>query len=62
MQENNCTVCQPIHLRKEIFDQVSHLPDPVPDEANKVHYQKFSDTFGTEITEIHLPSSKLMEQ
>ena len=62
MQENNCTVCQPIRLRKEIFDQASHLPDPVPDEANKGHYQKFSDIFGTEITEIHLPSFKLMEQ
>ena len=39
-----------------------HLPDPVPDKANEGHYQRFSDAFGTEITEIHLPSAKLKEE
>ena len=36
--------------------------DPVPDEANEGHYQKFSDAFGAETTEIHLPSAKCKEQ
>ena len=41
---------------------MSYLPDPAPGEANERHYQKFSDTFGTETTEIHLPSATLKEQ
>lgn len=49
-------------LNKIFFDQVFHLPDPIPNEANERHYQKFSDAFGTETTEIHLPSAKLKEQ
>ena len=41
---------------------MSHFPDPVPDETNEGHYQKFSNAFGTETIEIHLPSDKLKEQ
>ena len=41
---------------------MSHLPDPVLTEASEGHYQKFSDGFGTETTEIHLPSAKFKEQ
>lgn len=41
---------------------MSHLSGPVPDEANKGHYQKFIDAFGTETTEIHLISAELKEQ
>ena len=38
------------------------LPDLAPGEANEGHYEKFSDTFGTETTEMHLPSATLKEQ
>ena len=39
-----------------------HHPDPVPDESNVGHNRKFSNAFGTETTEIHLPSAKLKEE
>ena len=41
---------------------MSHLPDPVLGEANEGHYQKCSNAFGTESTEIHFPFAKLNEQ
>ena len=52
--QNDCDICKPIRLPREVFDQISFLPDPVPQDDG--HYKKFKDVFGTETTEDHRPS------
>ena len=39
-----------VHFR-EVFDRISFLPDPMP--QNDAHYKEFKDIFGTETTEDH---------
>ena len=40
----------------EDFEQLHHLPDPVPGED--MHYKSFEDLYGTQTTEVHRPSIK----
>ena len=52
----DCTICQPIRLPNDVFEQLYHLPDPIPDTVNDWHYKKFSDCYRTETSEKHMPS------
>ena len=51
----DCT-CQPIRLPSDVFKQLYHLPDPMPDPVNDGQYKKFSDYYRTETSERHMPS------
>ena len=52
----DCTTCQPILLPSDVFKQLYHLPDPMPDPVNDRHYKKFSNCYGTETSEKHMPN------
>ena len=52
--QDECSVCKPIRLPREVFDRISFLPDPMP--QNDGHYKEYKDIFGTETTEDHRPS------
>ena len=52
----SCGICKPPRLPSDVFSQIHHLPDPVP--ASDGHYKSFSDIYGTQTTEINLPSLK----
>ena len=45
-----------LHLPKEVFDHIKHLPFPVPGEDG--HYKPFSDVFGSDASEEFQPSQK----
>ena len=53
---NKCGVdgCKPIRLPCEVFDKISFLPDPVP--QNDGHYKDFKEVFETVTNEDHRPS------
>ena len=51
-----CNVCAPPCLPLEVFQQLSHLPDPIPDEGD--HYKPFSEIYGHLTTEHYMPSKK----
>ena len=40
----------------DVFETLSSLPDPVPDGTG--HYKSFTDLYGKETTDEHLPSLK----
>ncbi|GBC32615.2 hypothetical protein GLOIN_2v1880501 [Rhizophagus irregularis DAOM 181602=DAOM 197198] len=52
--ESTCTICRPIRCSTEDFEQLHHLPDPVPGED--LHYISFEKLYGTPTTEDHRPS------
>ena len=52
----DCTTYQSIRLPSDVFEQLYHLPDPVPDPVNDRHYKKFSDCYGTKTSEKHMSS------
>ena len=54
----SCPVCLPPRLSNEVFWNLSHLPDPVP---NGDHYQIFEELYGSVTTELHLPSLREKE-
>lgn len=54
--ESTCTICRPIRCPTEVFEQLHHLPDPVPGED--LHYISFEKLYGTPTTEDHRPSFK----
>lgn len=54
--KNDCTTCAPIRLPSDIFESIHHLPDPMPDSNNEGHYLQFTDVYGTQTSEEHLPS------
>ncbi|EXX53582.1 hypothetical protein RirG_242550 [Rhizophagus irregularis DAOM 197198w] len=54
--ESTCTICRPIRCSTEDFEQLHHLPDPVPGED--LHYISFEKLYGTPTTEDHRPSFK----
>lgn len=37
----DCSICKPPRLPKEVFDNLHHLPDPVPDSTTK--YKSFEE-------------------
>ncbi|EXX66121.1 hypothetical protein RirG_126910 [Rhizophagus irregularis DAOM 197198w] len=52
--KSTCTICHPIRCSTEDFEQLHHLPDPVPGED--LHYISFEKLYGTPTTEDHRPS------
>ena len=56
--ESNCLSSKKPRLLTDVFQQVSHLHDPVPDEDNPGHYKKFTDFYGQETTEEFKPSKR----
>ena len=52
----DCSICKPPRLPEDVFKQLCHLPDPVPD--TDMHYKSFTSLYGTLTTEKHLPSLK----
>ena len=56
--ESNCLSSKKPQLLTDVFQQVSHLHDPVPDEDNPGHYKKFTDLYGQETTEEFKPSKR----
>jgi hypothetical protein len=54
--EPTCTICRPLRCSPEDFEQLHHLPDPVPGED--LHYKSFEELYGTQTTEDHRPSLK----
>lgn len=51
---DTCDTCNPVRLPKNIFDQLSVLPDPVPGDDG--HYKTFAQLFGTKTDGSHRPS------
>ena len=49
--ESNCSSCKKPWLLTDVFQKISHLPDPVPDEDNPNHYKKFADLYGQDTIE-----------
>ena len=54
--ESNCSSCKKPRLPTDVFQQISHLPDPVQDEDNSDHYKTFADLYGQGTTEKFKPS------
>src|SRR3954453_10939164 len=54
--EPTCTICRPLRCSPEDFEQLHHLPDPVPGED--LHYKSFKELYETQTTEDHRPSFK----
>ena len=50
----SCSICKPVCMPKELFDQLHHLPDPIPGQDG--HYKSFSEIFGMSTTEEFRPS------
>ena len=50
---DGCNICKPIRLPCEVFDKISFLPDPVPQNDG---IKDFKEVFGTVTTEDHRPS------
>lgn len=53
--KDDCRICSPPRLPKDIFDQLHHLPDPVADGE---HYKTFENVYGCMTTEKDCPSLK----
>jgi hypothetical protein len=45
---DDCEFCTPPRLSPELFNEVHHLPDPMP---NGDHYHPFSAVYGTDTSE-----------
>ena len=54
--EPTCTICRPPRCLLEDFEQLHHLPNPVPGED--LHYKSFEELYGMQTTEDHRPSLK----
>jgi len=54
--EPACTICHPPRCSPEDFEQLYHLPDPIPGED--LHYKSFEELYGKKTTEDHRPSLK----
>ena len=52
--EQTCSICKPVHMPRDIFDQIHHLPDAVHESDR--HYSPFVNVYGTQTTEEHRPS------
>ena len=55
--QDGCKICKAPRLRKEVFDELKHIPDPMPTDDQQ-HYQPFASVYGTFTTEKHRPSLK----
>lgn len=54
--KEDCSICRPPWLAQEVFRELHHLPDLVPEDC--LHYKSFSDLYGTLTSEQHRPSLK----
>ena len=52
--KDDCTICKLIRLPLNIFQNLHHIPHPVPQEDG--HYFPFSHVFGSSTSEEHRPS------
>jgi len=53
--ESDCTMCRPPRLPTEVFEQLHHFPDPVPDKDSD-SYQSFDMIYGNKTLEKFRPS------
>ena len=51
--DNNCALCKPVRLPKEVFDKIKHISLPKPGADG--HYFPFPDLLGQPITEEYRP-------
>lgn len=51
------TICKPVRLNPEVFQEIKNFPDPMPAEDNN-DYLSFGDVYGKNTTEKHCPSLK----
>ena len=54
--KSSCKLCSPVRLPQSIFENLHHMPHPVPGDDG--HYLSFLEVFGTLTTEEHRPSFK----
>ena len=55
----DCTICKPVRMDLDVFNSLSFLPNPVPDD----HYKPFNDVYGQEEpNEKHRPSLQLRKK
>lgn len=54
--ELTCTICRPLHCSPEDFEQLQHLPNPVPGED--MHYKSFKKLYGKQTMKEYRPSLK----
>ena len=52
-----CDICTPPRLPESVFQELYHIPDPIPGDDQQ-HYKPFSSVYGTLTTEKDRPSSK----
>ena len=50
--KSDCKICQAPRLPEPVFNQVHHIPDPIPE--NEQHYKPFLNLYGTLATETGL--------
>ncbi|CAB4375626.1 unnamed protein product [Rhizophagus irregularis] len=53
---SECTICLPVELPIEVFDELHFLPDFEPSIADSNHYKDFSSIYGTQTSENFHPS------
>ena len=51
-----CTFCKAPRLPNEVFEQLHHLPDPMPGDGE--HFKSFDELYGTDTSEKFRPSLK----
>ena len=49
----DCNICKVPHLPADVFNDIHHLPDPIPDGDK---YKSFEDVYGSQTSEKHHPS------
>ena len=54
--QETCTICKPLRLSKDIFEQIKPFPDPLP--GSDGHYLSFSNIYGSQTSEQHRPTLK----
>ena len=52
-----CDICTPPRLPESVFQELYHIPDPIPGDDQQ-HYKPFSSVYGTLTTKKDRPSSK----
>ena len=53
--KSDCTMCRPQRLPTEVFEQLHHFPDPVPNQDSD-SYQSFDQIYGKKTSEKFRPS------
>ena len=53
--KSDCTMCRPPRFSTDVFEQLHHFPDPVPDQDSD-SYQSLDKIYGTKTSEMFQPS------